>query len=174
MVTIDNSTSCLWWALRGIFSISCLTAILDLVVAPSNKEFYFLSALGFIWEFSLFHVWWPFWIQLLPLATRILFPVWSGGYLWDPLIFYLFQLLPMATINLLYILCVISLVTFYYFLFLFTCDGRSHIQLSNKKLIIWYGSMVISHLYFRIILLLFFLNIWYCVRFGLVESIWLR
>ena len=54
MVTMDNSISCLWWALRGILSISCLTAILDLVVAPGNKEFYFLSALGTICEFFSF------------------------------------------------------------------------------------------------------------------------
>ena len=38
---------------------------------------------GELWEVSpLFHVWRPSWNQLLPIATRILFPVCSGLYLW--------------------------------------------------------------------------------------------
>ena len=50
IVTMDlmNSTSCLWWVLRWFSSIFNLSAILDSVVAPSNKEFYFLFALGTI------------------------------------------------------------------------------------------------------------------------------
>ena len=48
MVAMDNSTSCLWWALRGFLSISYLATILDSVVAPSNKEIHFLFALGTI------------------------------------------------------------------------------------------------------------------------------
>ena len=41
-----NSTSCLWWALRAFPCIFYLVAILDSVVAPSNKEFHFLL----LWE----------------------------------------------------------------------------------------------------------------------------
>ena len=47
-----NSTSCLWWVLRAFPSIFYLVAILDSVVASSNKQFYFLFALGTFWEFS--------------------------------------------------------------------------------------------------------------------------
>ena len=51
-------------------SISCLAAILDSVVAPSNKEFYFLFALGKIWEVSSISCLVAILKCLLPLATR--------------------------------------------------------------------------------------------------------
>ena len=55
MVTMDNSTSCLWWALRGFSVKFNISAILDLVVAPSNKEFHSLFALGAFSEISYFN-----------------------------------------------------------------------------------------------------------------------
>ena len=128
MVTMDNSISCVWWALRGTFPISCLTAILDLVVAPSNKEFYFLFALGTICEFlSIFNMA----VMLAPFVApsnknSVSCMVWglsvrsSHFYL-----LYWFELLPMATSNLLYIIYVISLVTC--FSVSIVCDVRSHI-----------------------------------------------
>ena len=48
MVAMDNSTSCLWWALRVFASKSNISSILNSVVAPGNKKIYFLCAMGTI------------------------------------------------------------------------------------------------------------------------------
>ena len=53
----ESISCCLWWSLRVLSSISCLAAILNFFVAPSNKEFHFLYALGLISEFfSIFNM----------------------------------------------------------------------------------------------------------------------
>ena len=125
IAAMDNSTSCLWWALRGFSFISWLSTILDLVVAPSNKEFYFLFALGIICEFfSIFN--------LVAILDPVVAPSNKNSIsclLWVQSVrsshFYLFQLLPMATSNFIYILYVISLVTFFFVSIVF--DGRSHV-----------------------------------------------
>ena len=84
-----------------------LVAILNPVVAPSNKEIYFLLLWVHSNSFSLNLIYLPYWIQLLPLATRILFPVCFGLHLWDLILvlynlynLYIYiQLLPLATSN---------------------------------------------------------------------------
>ena len=67
LVSIDwISTSCLWWALRWCLpSKFNMSSILDSVVAPSNKEIYFLLSVG---QFSEV-LYKSFLFQLLPLAT---------------------------------------------------------------------------------------------------------
>ena len=44
-------------------------------VAPGNKQIYFLLARLHFVSFSLYLMYLPYWIQLLPIATRIPFPV---------------------------------------------------------------------------------------------------
>ena len=99
-----NSTSCLWWALRAFPCISCLSAILNPVVAPGNKEIHFLLLWVHSIGFSINLIYSHYWIQLLPLATRILFPVklWASSVSLILVLYSLYiyiQLLPLATSN---------------------------------------------------------------------------
>ena len=73
-----NSTSCLddLWEYCPLFHVC--RPYWKPVVAPGNKQIHFLLARLHFVSFSLFLIYPPSWIQLLPLATRILFPVCMG------------------------------------------------------------------------------------------------
>ena len=73
-----NSTSCLddLWEYCPLFHVC--RPYWKPVVAPGNKQIHFLLARLHSVSFSLFLIYPPSWIQLLPIATRILFPVCMG------------------------------------------------------------------------------------------------
>ena len=77
-----NSTSCLdgLWEYCPLFHVC--RPYWKPFVAPDNKQIHFLLARHHSVSFPLFLIYSPFWIQLLPLATRILFPVSFGLQLW--------------------------------------------------------------------------------------------
>ena len=56
-VAMDNSISCLWWALGVFFSIFYLASILNLFVAPGNKEMHFLllwvHSISYLYKFNI-------------------------------------------------------------------------------------------------------------------------
>ena len=88
------------WSLGVLSSISCLSAILETFCCPWQQANSFPVGQTLFYEFFFyFLIYPPFWIQLLPLATRILFPVklWPSSV--SPLWFflYLYSLFPLAT-----------------------------------------------------------------------------
>ena len=76
-----NSTSCLddLWEYCPLFHVC--RPYWKPFVAPGNKQIHFLLARLHFVSFSLYLIYPPYWIQLLPLATRILFPVCIGLHL---------------------------------------------------------------------------------------------
>ena len=93
-----NSTSCLddLWEYCPLFHVC--RPYWKPFVAPGNKQIHFLLARLHFVSFSLFLIYPPYWIQLLPLATRILFPVCIGLHLCNPILAYILYILIYITV----------------------------------------------------------------------------